>query len=1112
MSQDNSDRSYLPGWATDIDGLMADESLEKSLVTLEFPDGSEKLTVSRREFLRVATVAAAGTAVASAAGCQVKVEEVVPYAKRPDGVYHTGAVGYATVCRACPNQCGALMQVREGRPVKLEGNPAHPVGQGHLCVRGQASLIDLYSPDRVLEPRDQAGKPTTWEALDGDVKAAIAGGGVRVLTGAKTGPAELSLIADVCAAVGGAHVMWEPLMPTASRRAAQAAYGVTALPSYRFDRAKAIVSLGATFLDAASPDYTTQYASTRNPDKAMSKLTVFEGRLSLTGAAADERHRVRPSDLVYVGLALANELILGGGLSPWSGQAEVKAALSPFTAAKVAADLGLAADAITAAAETLKAAGAQALVVASHAGSLPGGEALEAVASLINEALGAVGTTVDWERVSHQAGNALNNAGYDALKKLVEEMNGGQVKTLIIADINPVFDAPPELKFAEALGKVGKVVYVGQMYNETAAKAAWTAAQRHALEAWGDANPMTGVYSLQQPGLIPLDRASSREEMMTGVGTTRTLEACLITWANQAGKASGDVAKAIEASGKYADPADMKRPSPGAWFFYLKGYWERVMYAKASRPLSFDRFWEDLLRSGVWVNNDPAPKRTPFDAAKALAKAPKARTAPAGYEVEVFPSVTMYDGRQVANGVLQECPDPVSQTTWGAYVGVSPKRFTEMGLEPGSLLEVKTAQGAVTAPALFMPGLHDDVVAVPLGYGRTKAGAVGSDLSAGANGYALTGGGDGVQFAGVKAEVKATGGFEQLGIPLGKGHVIDLHTRDLVPLTTKQEYDKNKEAGIHRHPQDTLWPGHDYDFKWGMAIDLSRCTGCSACVTACHVENNIPVVGKKGIIEGRQMSWMRIDRYYKLPAGHDYTEEMLTQHPEVAAAQYLENPTVLVEPMLCQHCDNAPCETVCPVLATVHSDDGLNVQVYNRCVGTRYCANNCPYKVRRFNWFNYADDRRDQFFSDVFTELKDHAVLNVAWPLPLKFNPEVTVRVRGVMEKCSFCLQRIKKYSRTSEKLGITPDEPLQTACQQTCPADAITFGNTADPKSEVSKKIAQERHFQVLSHLGTRPAVRYLTRVRNTDPEPGGHGGHGEGGGGGEGHGAKDEGAPPAH
>ncbi|MEO1268234.1 MAG: 4Fe-4S dicluster domain-containing protein [Myxococcota bacterium] len=1110
---------------------MADGSLDKSLVTLEFPDGSEKLTVSRREFLRVATVAAAGTAVTNA-GCQVAVEEVVPYAKRPDGVYHTGPVSYTSVCRACPSQCGLLMQVREGRPVKLEGNPNHPVGQGGLCSRGQGAILDLYSPDRILEPRDQAGKEITWEALDADIKTALAGvrtGGLRVLTGAKTGPSELAFM-DTLAQIykGARHVMWEPLMPTAARWANNAAYGVRAQPSYRFDRAKAIVSLGGAFLDNGQANYTRQYAATRNPDKEMSKLTVFEGRLTLTGIAADERHRVRPSDLVYVGLALAHELILKGAVKGWSSDPAIQATLKPFTIEQVSKDLGLEAAALSAAAQTLKEAGSRGLVVAMHHGNHAGGETLEAVAALINEALGAVGTTVDWERASFQGGNAMAEGGYDALAQLVEEMNAGKVKVLVIDDINPVFNAPPELKFAEALGKVGKVVYVGQMYNETAAKSSWVGAKRHYLESWSDSNPMTGVYSIQQPGLLPLGRATSREEMMRVVGNTRTLEDCFITWTQMAGMDKGTAfEKAIKANTAYTDPQEMNRPAPGPWFFFMKSHWETAMYTQAQRPLSFERFWEDLLREGVWVNNAPAPERTRYNAAKALAKAPKARTAPAGMEVELFASTTLYDGRQIANGVLQECPDPVTQTAWGAYAALAPKRFVEMGLEPGSVVEVKTDKGGlVTLPALPLPGLHHDVVAVPLGYGRTHAGAVGTGLSPTGNGYGLaTLTADGVSYTGISAQVKATGGFEQLGMPLGKGHVIDLHERDLVPLTTKEEYDKNKEAGIHRHPQDTLWPGHTYDFKWGMAIDLSLCTGCSACVVACQVENNIPVVGKQGIIQGRQMSWLRIDRYYKLPAGNDYTQEMLTQHPQVAAAKYLENPTVLLEPMLCQHCDNAPCETVCPVLATVHSDDGLNVQVYNRCVGTRYCANNCPYKVRRFNWFNYASDRSEEFFADVFSELKDHAVLNVAWPLPLKFNPEVTVRIRGVMEKCSFCLQRIKKYGRVSQKLGIVPEEPLQTACQQTCSANAITFGNTADPTSEVSKKIAMERNFQVLSHLGTKPAVRYLTRVRNTKPEPGaGHGAHGgagdHGGGAGADHGGADHGAkdkdkgapPPAH
>ncbi len=1130
MSQETKDRSHLPAWIDELDAMTRVEGPADSRVTVEFPDGSEPLSVSRREFMRVASVAAAAAGVTAA--CRTPEEKIVPYVRRRDGVYHDKPLSFMSVCDGCATQCGVQLTVREGRVVKLEGNAHHPVNRGALCARGQGAVIDLYSPDRVRAPLAVASLPqtpagetswaalaesgkTTWEALDGAAVAALKKGGkVRVLLSQRTGVAQLKALDTFLGAFGDAQaVLYQPLAPEAGRKANQLIYGRTASGRVRFDRAKAVVSVGGAFLDTdgAVTQHTRHFARTRNPDGEMSRLHIFESRLTLTGAAADRRTPVRPSDQLFVALAVANELILVGGLGP-KDDAAVKAALSPYTAEKVAGDLGIDAALIKEAAADLKAAGAQGLFFVGERAGGDHGVALHGVAALINEALGNSGVTVEGALPTYGTGVDIDPAlglervksGWAAFTALLQELPSTDL--LIIDGVNPVYDAPTSLNVAQAIGQAKEVITLDLLLTETARAGKWVGAASHFLEAWGDAHPGAGLYSIRQPGLLPLH-------------DTRTLEDCLLIWGAAASEkmaADPGVKAAMEAHAGYKDP--MNRPSPGPFYFFLQGVWQRDIYPAARTSTGFAKFWESALREGVHYAGagkesgvfararyaEEAPRYAGPEApkgsfAEVLKAVPASRPAPKGeLEVELFPTIALWDGRQASNGVLQECPDPVAQVTWGNYAAIGAKRFKAMGLKIGQVVEVQTEQGSLKLPAVLMPGLHNDTIAIPVGYGRTSAGLVGSDI--GANAWALAkAGADSAVLGGAAVTLTATAEMDPIGQAEGKGHVINLHDRPIVPLTTLAEYKKDPGAGKHEHKEPGFWGnagvfpkeeipwGQDHHYeksKWEMAIDLSRCTGCSACVVACQVENNIPVVGKSGVIQGRSMHWIRIDRYYQLPERDDhgsYTQELLDQHPEVAAADYLENPVVLVEPMLCQHCSNAPCESVCPVLATVHSDDGLNEQVYNRCVGTRYCANNCPYKVRRFNWFNYSEDRSESVFADLFPQLKDHATLNVQWPLTLKFNPEVTVRARGVMEKCSFCVQRIRRRSYTHRKLGIAArQEEVKTACQQTCPADAITFGDIRDQGSPIVQQINSARSFTILSHLNVQPGVKYLTRVRN--------------------------------
>ncbi len=1060
MSHETRDDFNLPAWTRHLGSLLERESeLDESSMTVEFPDGSGSMSLSRRDFLRVASTAAAASGLTAAAGCRVPQDKVVPYVKRPEEVYQGVPNIYTSVCRGCSAGCGTLMTVREGRPQKLEGNPDHPLNRGKLCARGQASVLDLYDASRLQTPVKGDGSAVTWEALDKAVSGAIKGKKVRVLARATSGSAERALWDAFAKGTGAQVIYWEPLAQNALGQAHEKAYGEPFLPHYRFDAAQSIVSFGSEFLDTwMSPtEFTGGYASKRNPDQEINHLTVFEGRLTLTGTAADERHPVKPSDFLYVALAVANEIILGGS-SRFANDPNVRAALKGYSADGVAKSVGIGADAIKSAAARLKKAGKAGLAVAGRSGAGVNGVQLEAVVALINEAIGAVGTTVE-HRASQQGATT-----FAPVAALLKELTGGSVDVLIIHGLNPVYDMPPALKFGAAMKGAKTSVVIDTVLTETGKAATYVAAANHDLESWGDSEPVQGTYSLQQPGMMPLF-------------STRTWADSVIAWAGSGFDADRKANKA------YKDP--LGRPAPGVWFFFLQRHWSTEIRKKVGGYLSGAHFWEAAARKGILeARSTKAPART-YNT-KALEGIAGTRPKDSGGdELELFAAIGTYDGRHHNNGILYELPDPVMRISWDNYIAVSPGRFKQMGLQQGSILRVEANGQSVELPAALMPGLPENVFAMSLAYGRTSAGAVGNGV--GQNGFAFAGGDakTGPVYTGIKVTVTATGKAEELGIPRGLGQVIDQRSRYLVPVTTSSAYKKDKHAGAPRHPEPGMWDVHGpayekHGLKWSMAIDLSRCTGCGSCVTACQVENNIPVVGKLGVIEGRLMHWIRIDRYFELPDDKEsYDEELLDLHPEVAAAEYLSNPNVLFEPMLCQHCNNAPCETVCPVAATVHSTDGLNEQVYNRCVGTRYCANNCPYKVRRFNWYTFTHDRSEEFIADIFPEVKDHATLNAKWPTPLRFNPEVTVRIRGVMEKCSFCVQRLRKGTVVYKKLGLYEGRP-QTACQQTCPAEAMSFGNVLDKKDPVYEPFHDERAFAVIESVGTQPSIRYLTRVRN--------------------------------
>lgn len=1063
-------------------------------VTVSFGDGSEDLQVSRRDFMRISGVAAA-TAAMTGAGCSEwrnDVEYIVPYVDRPEEIRIGMPNYYSSVCTGCAAGCGMLVTSRGGRPIKVEGNPRHPVSRGGLCARGQSHYRGLYDPDRAKNPvrirENGQHEILSWEDLDqaaaSAVKDAARGGGVGILTKTFTGSARRALVEDIAEALPSVqHYQYEAFGSDALLAASEACYGTAHIPHYDFSKADYVVSLGSDFLGTwLSPvEFTRTFSERRNPDDAMSKLVAFEGAMTLTGANADERFPVRPDDLSQIALALAHVVVTTRQTGPLASNRSVVAALAPFTPEAVAEATGLDANELTRIGQELSDNAGKSLVIAGGlASSTPGGLALETVINLLNATLGNEGTVIDRTRPSRQEAGTLAD-----LQQLVADIDSGKIDVLIVHGANPLYNAPLTLGLREAFEKVGTVISATDRVDETAAVADYLAPSGHALESWGDSNPIHDVYSIIQPVITPLHN-------------TRGFEESLMRWFSES------LPTKFDAFLKPADPpAGNRAPDvpydPGPWYRYMRAHWESKIFTQANTLATFDQFWDDTLRKGVFVSGENLDQPR-LNIGRAVGALPKAVTStPAGEpgdltskKVQLFATIPLYDGELANNGHLQELPDPITKTVWGGYAMVSPNTFTSLKLKQGQYLEVSVDNRKRKFPIIMQPGLHDDVVAVPLGYGRTKAGIVGDDV--GDNAFVFTEATeDGRR---VFSSVGATASTLDDGIKpaiVQGAQVIDLHRRPLFGSTTLSEYKEDASSGIHAHPPlNDLWAAHGYDTKWGMAIDMTKCTGCSACVTACQEENNIPVVGRHGVLERREMHWIRIDRYYGI--SHEAAKRqksitkdpMLAREPVVALADDMANPPVYMHPMMCQHCENAPCETVCPVSATMHSEDGLNQMIYNRCVGTRYCSNNCPFKVRRYNWFSYSDNRSETVFARLYPELKEHARLNIEEPLPMAMNPEVTVRSRGVMEKCTFCVHRIRRASWQLKKEGRSRfrDGEVVTACQQACPAGAISFGDLMDENSVAAKQHAIARASTPLEDLHVKSSVAYLTHVRNAAPK----------------------------
>ncbi len=1008
-------------------------------------DGFLQGKTPRRDFLKYLGFSTAAAAVA--ASCEMPVKKAIPFANKPEDIVPGIANYYATTYVQDGDAISVIAKVRDGRPIKIEGNELSPITKGGTSARVQASVLDLYDTARLRFPLIDK-KEVKFEDVDKTVANAltsIGSGAVVLLTSTVVSPSTKEVIAQFLAKYPGSrHVTYDAVSYSGMLLANEATYGKRAIPSYRFDNAKTIVSIGADFLGTwLSPvEFSKQYSvgkkiNEKNP--SMSKHLHFETVASMTGSNADERFLHRPSETGAVAVAL---------LAAVNGQS-----VSGITDAKLKAGIEKTAK------ELLATKGSSLVVSGSNDVNV------QIIINAINEVVGANGTTIDWSVTSNI------RQGIDAdFVKLVEDMNAGYVGALFIYGANPAYSWFDSKKFVAGLSKVKVSVSFNVKADETTQLCKYVVPDHHYLESWGDAEIKTGHFSLIQPTIYPLFK-------------TRQWQDSLLKW-----------------SGATTD-----------YLSYLKTYWGTKVGGEAG--------WDKALQDGV-INPASAPLVTASafnGGAIANATAAIAAYKKGGkIELALYQKIAIGEGQGASNPWLQELPDPVTKATWDNYLIVSPalaKELLKIDLTnsgqaddyevqpPKHVVEIKGSNGVtVKLPALIIPGTQKDTVGIAVGYGRTaelgRAILNNEGTATGANGFLFAGLANGtVNYT--LGDVTLTDTGEKYQVALTQTHNLydtaQGKRTEVMKELSLAEFKHNPNEILHERDTElkpyggianfekegTIYPVFDRPgIKWGMSVDLNSCTGCGACVVACNAENNIPVVGKNQTSKGHEMHWLRIDRYY---------------------SGDLENPNVVFQPMLCQHCDNAPCENVCPVAATNHSSEGVNQMIYNRCIGTRYCANNCPYKVRRFNWLDYtgADS-----FPDNQQEMVDGGYMNAIVMdmnddlTRMVLNPDVTVRARGVIEKCSFCVQRCQegKLKAKKESRPLNSGEnnmyDVKAACQQACPTNAIVFGNANSAKSALTdvRKANPQRMFLSLEQLHVLPNVTYLAKVRNMEGGEGHH------------------------
>ncbi|GAB3895823.1 TAT-variant-translocated molybdopterin oxidoreductase [Larkinella knui] len=1010
-----------------LEELRNDESFVKNAYK-EFPEATDNkstesgsivdgISSDRRDFLKVLGF---GMAAVTLAACDTPVHRAIPYINKPESTFPGIADYYASTYTEGGDYAPILVRTREGRPVKIEGNNLSSITKGGTWARVQASVLSLYDIDKLKGPK-RGEADSDWATVDKEIPGLLQrGGAIRIVSSTLVSPATKSAIAAFIAKYPTAtHIQYDANSVSGLIQANQTSFGQAVVPSYDFSKAKTIVSIAADFLGSwiAPLEFSRQYVATRKiganagNKKDMSRHYQFETGLSITGSNADYRTPIKPSQEGLVVAALYNKVAAKLGGTPVS---------------TAAVDVAYLDKAVT----DLVAARGSALVVSGS-----NDPNVQVIVNALNNLLGSYGTTIDLTHpVNYRQGNDA------AMNTFISDAKAGRIQAAIFYGANPVYDHPRGAELKEALPKIGLSVSFADRSDETASLCKYTCPAPHYLESWDVAEPKPGFYSLTQPTINTIFK-------------TRQPQVSLLKWA-----------------GLNSD-----------YEAFIKNYWRTTVYPQAGSGLPFDQFWIQSLHDGVLeLKTAPATAAGTFRpetvAAAAAAVAQRYKPTATGLELALYENVSIGTGAMANNPWLQELPDPVTKACWDNYACLSQKTARELGVEQNDLVTIEvTGKTAIELPVLIQPGQADGTVSVAIGYGREKAGK--SADGVGKNAYPLASvSANSVLFAATDVKITKAGGSR--AIAQTQTHDTVMGRRAVIQESILAAYKKDPKAGRYFpkvvtsegpvSPTDiTLWKGYEKpNHSWGMIIDLNSCTGCGTCVISCNAENNIPVVGRQEVINRREMHWMRIDRYYSSDAEAEDRKGL-----EVASA----NPEVVFQPMLCQHCSNAPCETVCPVLATTHSTEGLNQMTYNRCVGTRYCANNCPYKVRRFNWFKYFDnDNFDYHFNNDLGKMV--------------INPDVTVRSRGVIEKCSFCVQRIQEGKLTAKKERRRPEpDEIQSACAQACPTGAIIFGDMNNPESTISQLLKVEnegRAFQVLEEINTRPQISYLTKIRNKDEE----------------------------
>lgn len=998
---------------------------------------------SRRDFLKMMGFS---VAAASLAACEAPIRKAIPYVNKPIDADPGIPNYYASTYINGGDYCSIVVKVRDGRPIKIDGNSLSKVTLGGTSAQVEASVLSLYDNYRLRGPK-KGEKNTDWETIDSEVitklnEIAAKGGQIRIVSNTILSPSTKAAIEKFKAKYPTTTVVqYDPVSNYGIVKANQESLGAAILPSYDFSKAKTIVTIGADFLGTwVSPiEFSKQFALTREiseEKREMSRLYSFESNMSLTGANADYRTMIKPSEEGALIADLYNFISGKGGASKFAN--------------------------LQKAAEELKANAGAALVVSGS-----NDKNVQIAVNAINSLLGSYGSTILTNMpLNFRQGND------ETMNAFVADVTGGKVDGVIFFNCNPVYDHPKGEALGAALKNLALTVATSTTPDETASASAYMAPDHHFLESWNDAEPRVNSFSLSQPAITPLFK-------------TRQAQESFLVWA---GESNTD------------------------YFTFVKENWKNRFFSAQNAIGDLQSFWDKCLYDGVYEAGSAGAALSFSGNAEAALSAISTK-AGSGFELVIAESYGLGNGSQANNPLLQELPDPITKATWDHYVTISQKDATDNKInndaEGRTQLVELTANGKkIVVPALVQPGQAPGTLGIAVGYGRTNVGKVGENI--GKNVYPLVGSADETLAFSVSG-VTLTKTEEDFQIAQTQIHQTYMGRHNVIQESVLDEFKKDAWAG-REIPMVTawdkkvdasslsLWKGHEYNnHHWGMAIDLNTCTGCGSCVVACNVENNVALVGKQEVINRREMHWLRIDRYYSSDAA-----------PEdfVGLEKSAENPEVVFQPMMCQHCNNAPCETVCPVAATTHSTEGLNQMTYNRCIGTRYCANNCPYKVRRFNWFKYHDNQKFYQANPAMNTDLGRMVLN----------PEVTVRSRGVMEKCSFCVQRIQSGKLTAKRAKRpVEDGEVTTACQTSCSTGAIVFGDMNNPKSRISKllkiehevvkkdkdgksvldkdgnevkefnygidkKINNPRAYRVLEEIGVKPNIFYLTKIRNKD------------------------------